>query len=399
MQTASFLQLLLIGLIAASAPLAYVWVKRGGQGVYRKLVWVTLFLTFDLILFGAFTRLTDSGLGCPDWPGCYGVSNPLAAHAEIKAAEAAQPTGPVTLQKAWIEMIHRYLAMAVGALIAALTAVAWRQRRVSGASPWPATGLLLLVCVQGAFGAWTVTLKLMPLVVTLHLLLAMCLLSALAWHGVRAAGSDFSYFSQQTRIGTAPLAKMAWAVLGLLFVQIALGGWVSTNYAVLACQDFPLCNGALVPGNADFASGFELLRPLGVLSDGRPLPVEALVAIHWVHRAFAVIVTLAIITLAAALLRTPVARADEKHLARWLLGLLGLQIITGISNVVFTWPLAVAVAHNGGAAALVLVLTLLLARLVPAAASAAAVVASHALSGEAQRRELTPASASNQVAA
>ena len=362
-------------------------------------MWVTLFLTFDLILFGAFTRLTDSGLGCPDWPGCYGVSNPLAAHAEIKAAEAAQPTGPVTLQKAWIEMIHRYLAMAVGALIAALTAIAWRQRRASGASPWPATGLLLLVCVQGAFGAWTVTLKLMPLVVTLHLLLAMCLLSALAWHGVRAAGSDFSYYPQQTRIGAAPLAKMAWAVLGLLFVQIALGGWVSTNYAVLACQDFPLCNGALVPGNADFASGFELLRPLGVLSDGRHLPVEALVAIHWVHRAFAVIVTLAIITLAAALLRTPVARADEKHLARWLLGLLGLQIITGISNVVFTWPLAVAVAHNGGAAALVLVLTLLLARLVPAAASAAAVAASHALSGEAQRRELTPASASNQVAA
>ena len=399
MQTASFLQLLLIGLIAASAPLAYVWVKRGGQGVYRKLVWVTLFLTFDLILFGAFTRLTDSGLGCPDWPGCYGVSNPLAAHAEIKAAEAAQPTGPVTLQKAWIEMIHRYLAMAVGALIAALTAIAWRQRRASGASPWPATGLLLLVCVQGAFGAWTVTLKLMPLVVTLHLLLAMCLLSALAWHGVRAAGSDFSDYPQQTRIGAAPLAKMAWAVLGLLFVQIALGGWVSTNYAVLACQDFPLCNGALVPGNADFASGFELLRPLGVLSDGRPLPVEALVAIHWVHRAFAVIVTLAIITLAAALLRTPVARADEKHLARWLLGLLGLQIITGISNVVFTWPLAVAVAHNGGAAALVLVLTLLLARLVPAAAGAASFAASHALSGEAQRRELTPASASNQVAA
>ena len=399
MQTASFLQLLLIGLIAASAPLAYVWGRRGGQGVYRKLVWVTLFLTFDLILFGAFTRLTDSGLGCPDWPGCYGVSNPLAAHAEIKAVEAAQPTGPVTLQKAWIEMIHRYLAMAVGALIAALTAVAWRQRRVSGASPWPATGLLLLVCVQGAFGAWTVTLKLMPLVVTLHLLLAMCLLSALAWHGVRAAGSDFSYYPQQTRIGAAPLAKMAWAVLGLLFVQIALGGWVSTNYAVLACQDFPLCNGALVPGNADFASGFELLRPLGVLSDGRPLPVEALVAIHWVHRAFAVIVTLAIITLAAALLRTPVARADEKHLARWLLGLLGLQIITGISNVVFTWPLAVAVAHNGGAAALVLVLTLLLARLVPAAAGAASFAASHALSGVAQRRELTPASVSNQVAA
>ena len=141
MPTTGLIQLLLIGLIAASAPLAYVWAKRGG---YRKLVWVTLFLTFDLILFGAFTRLTDSGLGCPDWPGCYGTSNPIAAHANIAAAEAAQPAGPVTLQKAWIEMIHRYLAMAVGVLIMAITAVAWRQRDERGASPWPATALLLL---------------------------------------------------------------------------------------------------------------------------------------------------------------------------------------------------------------------------------------------------------------
>ena len=361
MQTTGLIQLLLIGLIAASAPLAYVWAKRGG---YRKLIWVTLFLTFDLILFGAFTRLTDSGLGCPDWPGCYGTANPIAARAEIVATEAAQPTGPVTLQKAWIEMIHRYLAMAVGVLIIAITAVAWRQRDETRASPWPPTALLLLVCVQGAFGAWTVTLKLMPLVVTLHLLLALALLCSLGWVAVRTgrAGAARTEAASSSRF-----YRPGWFVLLLLFVQVALGGWVSTNYAVLACPDFPLCNGQLLPDSADFGSGFQLLRPLGVLVDGRHLPLEALVAIHWAHRAFALIVTGAVSAFAFVMLRAPGKGAHEKYLARWLLVLIGLQIATGISNVVFTWPLLVAVAHNGGAAALVLTLTLLLARLGPAA--------------------------------
>jgi heme a synthase len=364
MQTTGLIQLLLIGLIAASAPLAYVWAKRGG---YRKLLWVTLFLTFDLILFGAFTRLTDSGLGCPDWPGCYGTANPLAAHADIVAAETAQPTGPVTLQKAWIEMVHRYLAMAVGVLILALTAVAWRRRDETGASPWPATALLLLVCVQGAFGAWTVTLRLMPLIVTLHLILALVLLCGLGWVATRSAGNAVSAGSV-----TSPsrFYRPTWIVLLLLFVQIALGGWVSANYAVLACPDFPLCNGQLVPDNADFGSGFQLLRPLGVLVDGRHLPQEALVAIHWAHRVFALIVTAAVLTLAFALLCAPGTEANEKYLVRWLLALITLQAATGISNVVFTWPLLVAVAHNGGAAALALTLALLLARLAPAPGAA-----------------------------
>ena len=362
MPTTGLIQLLLIGLIAASAPLAYVWAKRGG---YRKLIWVTLFLTFDLILFGAFTRLTDSGLGCPDWPGCYGTSNPIAAHANIAAAEAAQPAGPVTLQKAWIEMIHRYLAMAVGVLIIAITAVAWRQRDERRASPWPATALLLLVCVQGAFGAWTVTLKLMPLVVTLHLLLALVLLCALGWVAVRT-GSAGAASARTGAASTSRVYRPGWLVLSLLFVQVALGGWVSTNYAVLACPGFPLCNGQLVPDGADFGSGFQLLRPLGVLADGRQLPLEALVAIHWAHRAFALIVTGAVSAFALMLLRAPGTGVHEKYLARWLLVLIALQIATGIANVVFTWPLWVAVAHNGGAAALVLTLTLLLARLAPA---------------------------------
>jgi cytochrome c oxidase assembly protein subunit 15 len=161
-------QLAALGVLVAMLPLTVVWVSKDSNK-YRKLVWVTLFLTFDLIMFGAFTRLTDSGLGCPDWPGCYGHANPFAAHAEISAAEAAMPTGPVTVVKAWIEMIHRYLAMAVGVLIIAITIAAWRRWRATRSgeqtrSPWLPTSLLVFVCLQGAFGAWTVTMKLQPVI-------------------------------------------------------------------------------------------------------------------------------------------------------------------------------------------------------------------------------------------
>src|SRR3990172_1443417 len=181
------IQLAIIGLIAAMLPLSIVWVSDNPDK-YRKLVWVTLFLTFDLIMFGAFTRLTDSGLGCPDWPGCYGQADPMRAHADISAAEAAMPTGPVTVVKAWIEMIHRYLAMAIGVLIIALMVIAWRKwwqsgRKETRFTPMFTAGLLAFVCLQGAFGAWTVTMKLQPVIVTIHLLLGMTLLALLTWFG------------------------------------------------------------------------------------------------------------------------------------------------------------------------------------------------------------------------
>ncbi len=390
MSLPSLLQLLLLGLIVAAGPLAYVWAQRGagraGQmgaaagARSRKLVWVIVFLTFDLILFGAFTRLTDSGLGCPDWPGCYGTSNPFTAQAAIKAAEAAQPTGPVTLTKAWIEMIHRYLAMGVGVLIIALVALAWRQRRA--AMPQPGTpplsgavALLILVCVQGAFGAWTVTLKLMPLIVTIHLLLAVTLLCALGVMAARLAAAAPGAMPGPLPGAARPtLSTRGWVRLALaaVFVQIALGGWVSTNYAVLACPDFPLCHGEVFPARADFASGYELLRPLGVRADGTHLPVEALVAIHWTHRVFALVVFGTAAWAAAQILRHPQADAGSIQLAQWLLALLLLQLLTGISTVIFSWPVAVAVLHNGGAAALALTLTLLHSRLAPRPAQAPA---------------------------
>ena len=177
------IQLAIMGVLAALVPLSIVWVSADANK-FRKLSSVTLFLTFDLIVFGAYTRLTDSGLGCPDWPGCYGHANPLQAHAMISAAETAMPFGPVTVFKAWIEMTHRYLAMGVGVLIVSLMVIAWIRWLKSARSdqrfaPTMPTLLFLFVCMQGAFGAFTVTMKLQPTIVTGHLLLGLGLLSML----------------------------------------------------------------------------------------------------------------------------------------------------------------------------------------------------------------------------
>ncbi|NKI71800.1 heme A synthase [Collimonas pratensis] len=370
-----------MGVLVAVLAFCVVWVSSD-TNKYRKLVWVTLFLTFDLIMFGAFTRLTDSGLGCPDWPGCYGHSNPLLAHAHISAAQEAMPFGPVSVKKAWIEMIHRYFAMGVGVLIIALMGISWMrwlksrkqpvQRQVKF-SPWFPTLLFFCVCLQGAFGAWTVTQKLQPVIVTTHLLLGLTLLAMMAWLAARQ--SDHA----PVAASAATLVKPAMVALLLLVIQIALGGWVSTNYAALACTDFPLCHGALVP-QMDFANGFTLWRHLGMTADGDFLTFQALTAIHWTHRSFAFVVIAFIVWLAWKALRT----AGLQNTGRWLLIVIGLQLFTGLSTIYFNWPLAIAVVHNGGAAALLVLLVMLnyKARLVPgrhavsAAASHSAIVES-----------------------
>ena len=357
---APVLELMLLGTLIALVPLVWVWRRNRGAGAQRRwqaLAVLTLFLTFDLVLFGAFTRLTDSGLGCPDWPGCYGNASPLGAHVEISAAQEAMPTGPVTHGKAWVEMIHRYLATSVGVLIIALTVLAWRQHRrtpLHGAMhPGWATFTLLWVCVQGAFGALTVTMKLFPAIVTLHLLGGTVLLMLLCVQAV--AHQQFTL--QQA---PAPLAKgLRWFVAGclaLVFVQSALGGWVSTNYAVLACTTFPQCQDSWWPA-MEFAQAFELWRPLGMQANGEPIHFEALTAIHYVHRLAAYLVVIALLTLVWALRHQAALTVQRK----WLLGLLALQVATGLSNVVLDWPLVAAVLHTGGAAALVLVLTWMLA--------------------------------------
>lgn len=342
-----------LAITVAAPPLAWWWWRGRGTGARARLAALTvltLFLTFDLIVFGAFTRLTDSGLGCPDWPGCYGEASPFGAREQIAGAQAALPGGPVTWSKAWIEMIHRYLAMAVGLLILIAAVAGWLKRRELPHSPWWGAATLVWVIVQGLFGKYTVTLKLYPAIVTLHLLGGMVLLLLLVL--------------QHESFRDRPLAG-AWArgwigaVLGVVLMQVALGGWVSTNYAVLACSGFPTCNGQWWPA-MDAAHGFTLLRELGRAGHGGYLPFEALVAIHMAHRGFAIVAVVVVLGLAGALWRagTPVGR----RFAAALLGLLAAQVLSGLSNIVLGWPIVAALGHSAGAAALVGVLGALWAR-------------------------------------
>jgi len=355
------------GVLLALGPLVWVWRRNAGSGPARRLhalTVLTLFLTFDLTLFGAFTRLTDSGLGCPDWPGCYGNASPAGARHEIAMAQAAQPTGPVTHSKAWIEMVHRYLATGVGVLILTLAGATWivrRRQRRQPAPPvdsahhhvvlsawWPAA-TLVWVCLQGAFGAMTVTWKLFPAIVTMHLMGAIVLLALLCIQAVRYR----QVAAQRLPTAVSPALRnglIATAVL--LVLQIALGGWVSTNYAVLACTQFPTCQDSWWPP-MNFVQGFEIWRHLGVTGDGQPLDFSALTAIHYAHRLMAYAVFVALGLLAWRLRRLEALRSQ----AHWLAGLALLQLATGLGNVLLGWPLAAAVLHTGGAAALAVVLT------------------------------------------
>jgi cytochrome c oxidase assembly protein subunit 15 len=356
MHPSTLLQLALMGLFVASIPLTMVWLSSDANK-YRKLVWVMAFLTFDLIVFGGFTRLTDSGLGCPDWPGCYGAANPFIAHEQIAAAEALMPTGPVTKVKAWIEMIHRYLAMGIGVLIMALMFQSirqWRKTRQQAFAPALPVALFLFVCVQGAFGAWTVTMKLQPVIVTIHLLLGMGLLAMLVWLGGREDYLLHPPAPSRDPAGLRGLRTLALLAALVVALQIALGGWVSTNYATLACDEFPLCDGKFIP-QMDFEHGFTLWRELGKTAAGHYLQFSALVAIHWVHRNFAIVVTLVLGLAAWRAARQPALRNTAKLIGLVLLA----QLFTGIATVFFDFPLASAVLHNAGAALLVLLVTML----------------------------------------
>jgi heme a synthase len=345
-----FLELALIAIIFAGIPLGYVWTRRS-YDIFQKFNWVLVFMTFDLIVFGAFTRLTDSGLGCPDWPGCYGTSNPWRAIGEIAQAQAAMPTGPVTVMKAWIEMIHRYLAMTVGALIIVQLILAWTKVKTLGKSAvFGSLGLLILVCIQGAFGAWTVTLKLQPIIVSIHLMLALFLLSCLTLYAQQDWGFSLSNLQSRVKPISAKLLLFGFLVLSM---QIFLGAWVSTNYAVLACPDFPTCLGSFSPEMA-WVEGFTLWRPLGLTPGGESISPTALQTIHWAHRIFAIVAVIALGGLAIHGILVSSKRLPKlTSFSKLLLGLLILQGITGISNVVFQWPLVAALMHTAGSAGLV----------------------------------------------
>jgi cytochrome c oxidase assembly protein subunit 15 len=295
----------------------------------RLLAAATAGLTFVVIVVGAYVRLSDAGLGCPDWPGCYGHPVPRNI-ADVDA-----------LAKAWKEMGHRYLAGALGILILLVAALSWRVRR----SQWLATGIVLLVVFQATLGMWTVTMLLKPAIVTAHLIGGMAILAFLLWHVL-------SLFPTTQSVRAVRLTAVV--SLGAVAIQIVLGGWVSANYAALACPDLPGCRGALLPP-MDFGNAFHVLRELGMTGEGELLPLDALVAIHWTHRTFAlVVVTVLVVT--ALKLR---AIAALKPLGAVLFVLLVLQFALGVANVAFSLPLPLAAAHNAGAALLLAALVVL----------------------------------------
>jgi heme a synthase len=313
---------------------------------YRTLLLATVAMTFALIVLGAYVRLSDAGLGCPDWPGCYGHVTVIHASDHINAALAENPDGPVSFAKAWKEMIHRYFAGIVGLCIIGIAVIAWRNRREAATAPWLATLLIGVVVLQAMFGKWTVTMLLKPAIVTGHLIGGLTVLALLVWLYARTLTPSRT---------VAPAALRAFAALAfvVLAAQITLGGWVSTNYAALACADLPTCRGAWIP-DMDIRNGFHVIRELGVDADGDTLAIEALTAIHWVHRVGAVIAALVIGALGFAL-----RRSGYRRLGGALLGVLTLQFLLGLANVWFSLPLPVAAAHNGGAAALVILMVLI----------------------------------------
>ncbi len=324
--------------------------------MFKKTILFTLAFTLVVVVVGAFVRLTNAGLGCPDWPGCYGQLTPTQAAQDIAKAVAEQggTHGPVSIQKAWHEMGHRYLAGVLGLLILGIAVMAWVRRHSLAQSPWLASALLALVMFQAALGMWTVTLLLKPVIVTLHLLGGMATLALLTW----LAAWQLHWPALHARAA----ALRPWAMLGLamLVAQIALGGWVSTNYAALACIDLPTCHGEWMP-KMDFRHGFQLLRELGQTAAGDKLSYDALTAIHWTHRVGAVVVTSYLAWLAWCAARVAGLRAVAMAIAV----LLVLQVSLGIGNILTGLKLAVAVAHNAGAALLLVALVVLNSALSP----------------------------------
>lgn len=300
-------------------------------------------LAFCVISLGAYVRLSDAGLGCPDWPGCYGkLLGVPDTHHEVNAAEAAFPHAPVEAAKAWKEMIHRYLAGILGLVIAALAILAiWPRRQpVIG----PQIFLVGLVLVQAALGMLTVTWLLKPVIVTLHLLGGMLILATLV--GIHAGHTTLHIDT-----ATPSLKKAAWAVTAIILTQIALGGWTSANYAAMACVDYPLCQGQLMPADMDWSHAFVFNRELGQTSDGQMLSLQTLTAIHWTHRSFALVVLAVCVAFGMCLKQ----QDDMRPFGHLLIAAVLIQVLLGISNVWLQWPLGLAVLHNTGAAILLAV--------------------------------------------
>lgn len=332
---------------SSGAEMQPIAVQKPRSGWRLRLALAACALAVVVVVLGAFTRLVGAGLGCPDWPGCYGhLTWPDERH-EIQIANSAFPDAPVDVSKTWPEMVHRYFAGALLLLVAALTYLAWRRR---AQRTFKQTQILMaLILLQAAFGMWTVTLKLWPQVVTAHLLGGMATLSML-WLIVERMRKRDRYIPLHTFRALQNLRPLALLAAVAVVFQIALGGWTSANYAALACVDFPTCQGQWWP-QADFREGFNIAQQIGPNYLGGALESDARTAIHFTHRLGALLVTLLVLSLAV--------RAWRAASRAWALALAGavlLQVGLGIANVVMFLPLPVAVAHNAGAALLLLVI-------------------------------------------
>lgn len=316
-----------------------------------RLATLATMIALVVVVLGAWVRLSDAGLGCPDWPGCYGQIGAPEGSTEVQRANAAFPERPVETAKAWKEMIHRYVAGALGLLIAGIAAAAWRRRSQGTPVALPSV-LLVLVIFQALLGMWTVTLLLKPLIVLAHLLGGLATLVLLAWLAL----------SHVQRLPNLPhprsLRGFTALALVVLLGQIMLGGWTSTNYAALACPDFPTCQGQWWP-ETDFDSAFVPWHGLGIDYEGGVLSGAARTAIHLSHRIGAIVAALTLGALAIACMWPGRARSLQVA-GGCVLALLALQLALGVSTVLWRLPLLIATAHNGGAALLLLALVALL---------------------------------------
>ncbi len=315
---------------------------------YRRCLWVGAALCLVVVVLGAYVRLSDAGLGCPDWPGCYGHLVLPADDVTRDSAQLAYPERPIEAGKAWREMIHRYAASSLGLVIVLASLFAWLNRRDPRQPVILPVVLLGVVIFQGLLGMWTVTLLLKPLIVMGHLLGGLTTLGLLVWLLLEARRSGTALQPARRYI-----PWLAVSGLVILIVQISLGGWTSSNYAALACPDVPTCQGQWWPEDSNFAEGFVLWRGLGINYEFGVLDAPSRVAIHFAHRLGA-LATFTVLLLIGLYYRARSQAAALRWAATLVLGAVTLQVLIGAGVVWFGLPLTLATAHNALAALLLL---------------------------------------------
>jgi cytochrome c oxidase assembly protein subunit 15 len=330
----------------------------GNRGLvwFRRVAAVAAVLCAIVVVVGAWVRLTNAGLGCPDWPGCYGQLHPGQVVGRAAEINAANPERPFDYQKALNEMVHRYIVGALGLLVLALAALSVANRRDPAQPrvlPWV---IVALVVLQALLGMWTVTLLLKPMIVTLHLLGGLATLALLWWLALPPE-------RRELKAAERPVRRLVIGAMAVVLAQISLGGWTSTNYAAAACADFPACHGTWWP-DMDFGNGFVLWRGLGIDYEGGVLDAPARVAIHYTHRLGAYLTALVVLLVVAGAWRRGQTFATRAAAVALLIAL-GLQITIGMNLIWQGWPLWLGTAHNAGAALVVLAMVALLRYLTP----------------------------------